>query len=136
MPGPAKLPPHLKVIRGTFAEGRDVDAPASALPVLDKLPSPPIWLRRIPHGLREWKRIGPILIANRLLSEGSLSTFATLCALHGRNIEKFQRGDTPSGAHLSQYRALAASFGLLAMNLSTPTPSNPFAPHDPSHRKP
>ena len=125
------MPRHLKLVKGSLIKSRDRDAPTSPLTILDKLPSPPMWLRRMPHALREWKRLGAILVANRLLHEGSISMFATLCALHGRNVEKFQRGDTPSGAHLSQYRALAASFGLVAMNLSTPTPSNPFATHIP-----
>ena len=126
MPGPSKSPRHLRLVRGTLQKCRDTDA-GSSLPVFETLPSPPSWLRRNAHAVREWKRLGPFLIANRLLGEGSLSAFATMCALYGRNVDMFSRGLTPTAAHIAAHRALMGSLGLTAMNLSPPKANNPFA---------
>lgn len=126
MPGPAKTPRHLKLVKGTLQKSRD-PGPGPSLPMLDSLPLPPVWMRKNVHAVREWRRLGPYLIANRLLGEGQLSAFATMCALYGRNVDTFSRGLTPTAAHLSAYRALCGSLGVLAMNLAQPKPNNPFA---------
>jgi hypothetical protein len=130
MPGPAKTPARLKLIKGTFAKSR-AGVAAPSFPVLYALPSAPIWLRKNVHAMREWKRLGPILVDNKLLDEGKITSFAQLCALGGYIAARFARGEVPTAAHVAQHRALCGALGLLAMNLSTPTPTNPFARHAP-----
>ncbi len=129
MPGPAKAPRHLKLLKGTYQKCRDTVAGAPSLPVFDTLPPPPSWLRRNAHAVREWRRLGPFLVTNKLLGEGTISAFAMMCALYGRNVEMFARGLTPTAAHIAAYRALCGSLGLLAMNLAPPKANNPFAKH-------
>jgi phage terminase small subunit len=128
VPGPAKQPRHLKLVKGTLQKCRDTGASAS-LPAFDKLPPPPRWMMKNAHAVREWRRLGPFLIANGLLGEGSISAFGLMCALYGRNVDLFSRGITPTAAHIATYRALCGSLGLLAMNLSQPKDTNPFSKH-------
>jgi phage terminase small subunit len=130
MPGPSKQPRHLKLVKGTLQKCRDTD-PTPPLPAFAKLPPPPVWMLKNPHAVREWKRLGPFMIVNGLLGEATLSAFATMCALYGRNVECFRRGITPTAAHIAAHRALCGSLGLLGMNLSTPKPNNPFTEHIP-----
>src|SRR4051812_6612878 len=102
MPGPAKTPAHLKLIKGTLTKGRAIAA-APMLPALQTLPAAPMWLRKNLAAMREWRRLGPLLIANKLLDEGKLTTFAQLCALSAHIAAKFEGGEVPTAAHISQH---------------------------------
>ena len=109
---------HLKLLAGT---GRaDRAAPATpALPALDAVPTAPAWLTNI-DAVREWRRLAPVLVVNRLLHEGNVAMLGQLCALHGRLVEMWTGGETPTAALLSAYRALSVSLGLSSMALSPP----------------
>lgn len=114
MPGPSKTPRSLKVIAGTDRPDRaapPAPAPEVELPTLAELPKAPTWLPNA-HAKREWERLGPILVANGLLTQGGIAAFGQLCALHGKLVQLWAAGETPTGHMLSQYRALINDFGL------------------------
>lgn len=111
MPGPSKTPPHLKSIAGTIRADRDSDANAIQFATLDTLPEAPDWLPN-GHAVKEWNRLGQVLVANKLLTEASLMAFAHLCALHGKVVQLWTAGETPTGHMLSQLRGLFDAFGV------------------------
>jgi hypothetical protein len=128
MPYPRK-PDYLKRMAGSRQprSGSRVE-----LPRVEALPPPPDWLDE--HAVREWRRVGPILITANALSEGSLSAFAMLCALHGRLVQLFAADLLPPASLVAQWRALANDFGLTALGqqkLEVPAATvecdNPFA---------
>lgn len=104
-----KKPHHLKIIAGTDRPDR-ADA-AIELPVLSELPLAPDWLPNA-HAIREWHRLSSVLHGAGLLTEASLSALGMLCALHGKLLQLWSVGETPSGHMLAQYRLLANDFGL------------------------
>lgn len=109
MPNPRK-PTHLKSISGTQQPCRD--APASIeLPLLERMPDPPDWLPNS-HAVKEWNRVAPILIANRLLAEADLSTLGHMCALHGKIVQLWHAGEAPTGHLMAQFISIASAFGL------------------------
>lgn len=110
MPGPGKKPAGLKVVSGTARKDRA--APASVeLPTIDAVPQPPDWLPNA-HALKEWNRLAPILVANKLLTEAGLSAFGMLCALHGKLVQLWSAGEAPVASMVAQYRNLINDFGL------------------------
>lgn len=109
MPGPGKKPRSLKVVSGTTRADRDV--PIVNLPIVDVLPSAPDWLPNA-HAVNEWNRLGPILVANGLLTVGGLSAFGLLCGMHGKLVQLWAAGEAPTAAVVSQYRNLINDFGL------------------------
>jgi phage terminase small subunit len=104
-----RKPTQLKVITGTTRPDRPEQV--TELPVVDALPDPPDWLPNA-HAVKEWKRLGPILVANRLITEGGLSAFGMLCSLHGKIVQLYAAGEAPNGAMIQQWRALTNDFGL------------------------
>lgn len=109
MPRPRK-PHNLKVIAGTDQPCRDA-APAVDLPLVDEVPAAPDWLPNA-HAIKEWQRLAPILHANRLLTEASLSTLGQLCALHGKVVQLYAAGECPHASMVAQLRGLSNDFGL------------------------
>ena len=109
MPAPRK-PGHLKVVAGTDQPCRRAPEPVD-LPLLDQMPSPPDWLPNA-HAVREFERLAEILFNNRLLTEGGLMALGHLCALHGKLVQLWAAGESPTGHLLAQYRALVNDFGL------------------------
>ncbi len=109
MPTP-KRPHHLKVVAGTARPDRE-GPPLVQLPLVDDVPPPPDWLPNV-HAVKEWQRVAPILIANRLLTTAALSTLGQMCAIHGKVIQLWNAGETPNSALMAQYRAFANDFGL------------------------
>ncbi|PZP90194.1 MAG: hypothetical protein DI587_39355, partial [Variovorax paradoxus] len=81
------------------------------LPVVTEVPKPPSWLPNA-HAVKEWNRLAPILVANKLLSEGGLSALAMLCSLHGKLVQLFAAGEAPVASMVAQYRNLINDFGL------------------------
>ncbi|HUG26218.1 hypothetical protein [Piscinibacter sp.] len=108
MPNPGK-PQSIKVITGS-RRLRDKAMPA-VLPTIEAVPAAPDWLPNA-QALAEWQRLAPILVANRLLSEATLSVLGHACALHGRIVQAMAAGQQPKAAVIGAYRALLNDFGL------------------------
>jgi len=131
MPGPPRRPNNLKVIAGTTRADRETPAGAE-LPLLAETPRAPDWLPNA-HAVREWDRLAPMLVANKLLAEADLSALGHLCALHGKIVQLWTAGETPTGHLLAQFNALASAFGLSPAWRSKVKPigdkdsGNPFA---------
>ena len=94
MPGPAKKRSSLKVISGTERKDR-ADPPGVDLPTISSVPDAPDWLPN-PHAIKEWERLAPILVANKLLTEGGISALGVLCSLHGELVDLWSRRITPT----------------------------------------
>jgi phage terminase small subunit len=109
MPRPRKAH-NLKVVAGTARPDR-IEPSGVDLPLVDAAPLPPDWLPNA-HAQKEWERLAPILAANKLLTEASLSTLGMLCALHGNIVQMYAAGMSPTGHMLAQYRGIANDFGL------------------------
>lgn len=120
MPGPGKKPHNLKVVAGTARPDRI--APIVELPTIDQVPPPPDWLPNA-HAIKEWDRLSPILVANKLLTEAALSTLGQLCALHGKVVQLYAAGESPNASMVAQLRALSNDFGL------TPVAQGKVRPH-------
>lgn len=109
---------YLKAITGTYRPDRAVVDGAS-LPALDVAPGPPSWMADT-GALREWHRLAPVLTANRLLTDGNIGLFGQLCALHGKLVQMWQAGETPTAALIAAFRGLSGELGLLSMTLHAP----------------
>jgi phage terminase small subunit len=109
MPKP-KVPAKLKLIQGTAQPCR-MDSPAVELPVTHEAPKAPDWLPNA-HAVNEWNRLATILHNVGLLTEAGLSALGMLCALHGKLVQLWSAGESPTGHMLAQYRALVNDFGL------------------------
>ena len=109
MPGPGRKPSGLKVVSGTTRKDREPEQ-AVELPTIDAVPDAPDWLPNA-HAIKEWKRLAPILVANKLLTEAGLAALAHLCALHGKIVQLYAAGEAPAAALVSQYRNLLNDFG-------------------------
>lgn len=110
MPGPGRTPRALKAIAGTERDDRPIPDPLP-LPLIEHMPPAPDWLPNS-HAKKEWNRLGPILIAVGLLTEGGLSAFGMLCSLHGKLVQLWAAGESPTGHMVAQYRNLINDFGL------------------------
>lgn len=110
MPGPPKRPSHLKAIAGTDRPDRAAPVVID-VPALNHVPPPVDWLPNV-HAVNEWRRLAPMLVANKILAEADLSTFGHMCALHGKMVQLWAAGEAPTGHMLAQYNTLAAAFGL------------------------
>lgn len=128
MSGPAKLPPHLKIIRGTLSAKDHPAETTPVLPSLDAVPSPPEWLRNA-DARAEWARLAPLLVANRLLNEGNIGLLAQLCATHGHlvGIWRSRSKAKVNAAMIATYRSLSNSLGLLGWTVPMPQAVNKFA---------
>ena len=129
MPQPRK-PNRIKDIVGSVKER----TPEVDLPPVDLAPEPPEWLPTA-EAIAEWRRLVPILMANRLLSACDLPALGNYCALHGRIAEIWAAGLTPPSAILAQFVSLGNAFGLAPSWRSKVKPldegqkQNPFAKH-------
>lgn len=110
MPGPGKKPASLKVVSGTDRKDRAAP-PTVELPTIAEVPKAPDWLPNA-HALKEWDRLAPILVANKLLTEAGLSAFGMLCSLHGKLVQLWSAGEAPVASMVAQYRNLINDFGL------------------------
>ena len=110
MPGPPKKPTNIKAIRGTVRPDRVPEGGIEA-PTLDEMPEVPDWLPNI-HAVKEWEKLGPVLIGLKLLTVHNLGPFAQLCALQGKIVQLWSAGETPTGHMLSQYIKLVQEFGM------------------------
>lgn len=110
MPGPGKKPASLKMVSGTARKDREVP-PSVSLPTITETPPAPDWLPNA-HAVKEWERLAPILVANKLMTEAGLSAFGTLCSLHGKLVQLWSAGEAPVASMVAQYRNLINDFGL------------------------
>ena len=108
--GRKPTPDNVKSIRGTVQPCRQVKD-AVELPTIDEMPDPPDWLPNI-HAVKEWETIGPILVANRLLTRPGLAAFGQMCALYGKLIQLWTAGETPNSAMLGQYIKFCSEFAM------------------------
>lgn len=114
MPGPPKKPFGLKAVAGTDRVAdreREANPYGVTLESLTDVPEPPDWLPNA-HAVKEWRRLAPILVVNKLLAEADLSVFGHMCAVHGQMVALWSANLTPTGHLISQYHSLAAAFGL------------------------
>jgi phage terminase small subunit len=111
MPSPVRSPANLRAIAGTLRPDRVEPAPVVQFDPIAEPPPAPDWLPNA-HAVKEWDRLTRILASNRLLTEAALSALAMLCALHGRIVQEFAAGHTPTANMIGQYRALVNDFGL------------------------
>lgn len=81
------------------------------IPAIAAVPDPPDWLPNA-HATKEWKRLAPILVANKLLTEAGLSALGQLCALHGKVVQLYAAGEAPVASMVAQMRGLMNDFGL------------------------
>lgn len=106
----ARKPPTLKAVSGTGRKDRDPVASVE-LPVLSDVPPAPDWLPNS-HAVKEWDRLAAILTANKLLTEGDLSSLGMLCALFGKIVQLYAAGEAPTASMAGALRNMENDFGL------------------------
>lgn len=105
-------PRALKVLSGTVQPCRDRAGAFDAEPLV-RAPEAPDWLPNA-HALKEWARLAPILTKQKILAEGDLSTLGMLCALHGKIVQLYAAGETPTASMIATLRGMQSDFGLSA----------------------
>lgn len=106
----ARKPAALKSISGTVRLDRVVENLVD-LPLVAAIPPCPDWMPNA-HAVKEWERLAPILMANKLLTEAALSPLGHLCALHGKIVQLYAAGEAPTASMSSTLRNLQNDFGL------------------------
>lgn len=121
MPNPRK-PPTLVAISGTAQKARQeayaADGDPAEFEALETVPEPPGWLKSNPYALEEYQKIGPALLANKLLTVGSISMLCQYCATYGQIAQMFAAGMLPQASLLAQNLAQSSSLGLTPMAAS------------------
>lgn len=116
--GRPRTPEHLKVVAGTARADRPPPTDGAILiPSLDEMPEMPEWLRD-ERAQAEWRRLGPILLRYKLLTEANVNAFASLCAIHGVVSRFYADGRFPSPAMMAQQKTLWTEFGLTPASAS------------------
>ena len=130
--GNPRKPTQLKAIAGTERKDRASKKADVELPPLADVPEAPDWLPNA-HAVKEWNRLAPILVANKMLAEADLGTLGHMCALHGKIVQLYAAGEAPAASMVGTLRTLQNDFGLspVARGKVTPTGSeegkgNPF----------
>jgi phage terminase small subunit len=97
---------HLR--RGTYRPDRHRRRRGLVVPPLQHLGAPPAWLPE--HGRELWSRLGPRLVARRVLTEFDLPAFAAVCAWWGT----FRAAKTPEERKVAsqEFMRWAKVFGL------------------------
>lgn len=112
--GNPRTPSHLSAIQGSARPGREqayAENPALEFEKLTELPPAPNWMPNA-YAVEEYNRCGALLLANRLLTQGSITTLATYAATHGKIAGLFLAGETPKATLIGQFLQLAGSLGL------------------------
>jgi P27 family predicted phage terminase small subunit len=89
--GPAPKPTALKLLQGN-AGHRALNA-AEPKPV-EQAPPCPRYIRDDPEAAKEWKRLTPILLRMRVLTEADATVLASLCLTHShllRNLDAMRK---------------------------------------------
>lgn len=101
--------PHLKVLQGTSRPDREVpDAPEYDL--IEDFPAAPIHLN--PDGADMWNRLGPQLVAARVLQVVDLFSLEQLCFSWQRFRMKAKAGMEMTAAEDTALKALFSEFGM------------------------
>ena len=111
---PAAKPRHLRALSGTLRPCRDGGPEAPPLPAVGALPEAPDWLPNA-HAVREYERLGAVLLAHGLLTEASAGALLLLASVHGKLVQELQAGLPLTSALIAQWRGLARDLGLLQM---------------------
>lgn len=106
----AKVPDNIKQLTGTVRKDRE-NPDALELPTLEEVPAAPDWMPNA-HAIKEWNRLAPILVANKLLTEASLGPLGQLCALHGKIVQLYAAGEAPGASLIGTLRNLHNDFGM------------------------
>ncbi len=112
MANPRK-PSALKSISGTDRPCRaekPVPVPADA-ELVHQVPVAPDWLPN-GHAVAEWNRLAPILVNCRLLTVASVPALGHLCALHGKIVQLYAAGESPTASMIGALRNLFNDFGM------------------------
>lgn len=114
-------------MRGTHRTDRDESPSKPGVPASDILPTAPAWLKNL-DALREWHRLLPVLMKNRLLTEGNVSLLIVHAALYGQLVRMLEAGEVPSASLLSVHRRQLSDLGLtgISIPLAAPGRPNPF----------
>lgn len=108
--GRPRKPRELKVLHGTLKPSRD-NASEIKFESLKEVPAPPDWLPNA-HAKKEWERLAPILVRKALLAEADLSSLGMLCGLHGKIVQLYAAGETPTASMATTLRGMQSDFGL------------------------
>ena len=76
---------------------------------LTEPPEPPRKLNR--EAKKEWDRVIPFCIRNRIIGVEALGLLCTYCYLHSQEVKCEKAGELLPAAYLAQYRMLAEIFG-------------------------
>jgi P27 family predicted phage terminase small subunit len=128
MPGPAPKPTALKILEGNPGK-RALNDREPSYPTAMTNAKPPAFLNR--DGKKYWNETAPLLIAQGVLTEVDLASFALVCQAWGRYVDvekklakmslviKTTNGNIIQNPLLAvanrafdQYRAMATEFGL------------------------
>lgn len=82
--GPAPKPTNLKILQGNPGK-RPLNKNEPQYDSRDELLKPPSFLSR--YAKKEWKRIAPLLLKNKLLTDADVSALAAYCQAYHRWIE-------------------------------------------------
>lgn len=97
-----------KAIAGTLRPDRTRAEPS--FPVVDGYPEPPDWLTST-TAHDEWHEKVRLLSDAGVLTEASLTTLAHYCNMHADVVKRWELGDKPTAADLTQLRLMATEFG-------------------------
>ena len=113
--GPAPKPTSLRLLQGN-AGHRPLNG-AEPKPE-EKAPPCPLYIRADPNAWKEWKRLAPILLRMRVLTEADATVLASLCITHSHlltNLEAMRKLNQDSKSGLAGM-IIQTKTGYLAAN--------------------
>jgi len=128
--GRKPTPSGAKVITGTFRKDRDNEA-AVDYELVEEFPKAPGYLNA--DGKDMWKKLGPQLVASKVLQVVDLYALEQLCCSWQRFRAKMKAGMEPSAAEDNAMKSLFAEFGMTPASRCKVTstgdkkPANKFA---------
>ena len=128
--GRKPTPPGAKVITGTFRKDR-VNENAVDFEIVEEFPHPPQHLNL--DGVEMWEKLGPQLVASRVLQVVDLYALEQLCCSWQRFRAKMKAGMEPTAAEDNAMKSLFAEFGMTPASRAKVTsssdkkPANKFA---------
>ena len=105
MPGPAKQPKSVSILRGTHQPCRDAE-PHLELEPLTQVPEPPEWLSG-GQALNCWGKRAQALVGAGVIAHVDLEFLGIFCQLEAKLIALFGAGELPHASMLTQYKQYA-----------------------------